>query len=81
MGNLPHEDERLVELVSVQGEMEADILAGILESEGIRVLKKSNMAHGALPFTVDGMGEVKLFVMEEDLTLSRIIIREHIANR
>ncbi len=81
MGNLPHEDERLVELVNIQGEMEADILTGILESEGIRVLKKSNMAHGALPFTVDGMGEVKLCVMEEDVTMARIVIKEYLENR
>ncbi len=71
------DNEKLVELVSVQGEMEAKILYGILESEGIRVLVKSNMAGGALPFTADGMGNVKLFVVEDDLAEANTIIREY----
>ena len=43
----PPDKGRLKELVSVQGEIEAKIIYGILESEGIRVLIKSNMASGA----------------------------------
>ncbi|MCK4538825.1 MAG: DUF2007 domain-containing protein [Candidatus Krumholzibacteria bacterium] len=68
----------LVELMAVQGEMEAKILYGILESEGIRVLVKSEMASGVLPFTADGMGRVRLMVKEEDLTLARVVISEHL---
>ena len=70
--------DELVELIAVQGEMEAKILYGILESEGIRVLVKSEMASGVLPFTADGMGRVKLMVKEEDLTLARVVIGEHL---
>ncbi|MBU8921423.1 MAG: DUF2007 domain-containing protein [Bacteroidales bacterium] len=70
--------DELVELMAVQGEMEAKILYGILESEGIRVLVKSAMASGVLPFTADGMGRVRLMVREEDLTLARVIINEHL---
>ena len=70
--------DELVELMSVQGEMEAKILYGILESEGIRVLLKSEMASGVLPFTADGMGKVRLMVREEDRTLARVVIGEHL---
>jgi hypothetical protein len=70
--------DELVELIAVQGEMEAKILYGILESEGIRVLVKSAMASGVLPFTADGMGRVKLMVREDDLTLARVVIGEHL---
>ncbi len=71
----PPDEGKLKELISVQGEMEARIIYGILESEGIRVLIKSNMASGALPFTVDGMGNVKLFVLEDDLAAAEEIIK------
>ncbi|MBN2071650.1 MAG: DUF2007 domain-containing protein [Candidatus Krumholzibacteriota bacterium] len=72
-----HDEEKLVELVSVQGEIEAKIIYGILEAEGIRTLIKSNMAGGALPFTADGMGNIKLFVTEDDLAKAGEIIREY----
>ena len=71
----PPDEGKLKELISVQGEMEARIIYGILESEGIRVLIKSNMAGGALPFTADGMGNVKLFVLEDDLAAAEEIIK------
>ena len=67
----------LAELTKVQGEMEAKILIGILELEGIRVLMKSDMAHGTLPFTVDGMGEVKLWVMKDDLVKARVVLEQY----
>ncbi len=67
----------LVELTAVQGDIEAKILTGILESEDIKVLVKSDMASGTLPFTVDGMGQVKLFVLKEDLVKARVVLREY----
>ena len=51
-------NEELVELTSAQGAEFAKIITGVLESEGIETLVKDQMAGGALPFTVDGMGEV-----------------------
>ena len=76
MESRPFDEGKLKELISVQGEIEAKIIYGILESEGIRVLIKSNMASGALPFTADGMGNVKLFVLEDDLAAAGEIINE-----
>ena len=76
MESRPFDEGKLKELISVQGEIEAKIIYGILESEGIRVLIKSNMASGALPFTADGMGNVKLFVLEDDFEAAEEIINE-----
>ncbi len=81
MDHTESEEGKLKELVSVQGEIEAKIIYGILESEGIRVLIKSNMASGALPFTADGMGNVRLFVLEDDHASAEEIIREFRKNR
>ncbi|HSG28416.1 MAG TPA: DUF2007 domain-containing protein [Candidatus Krumholzibacterium sp.] len=72
-----HDGEKLAEVISVQGEMEAKLIYGILEAEGIRVLVKSNMASGLLPFTADGMGKVSLLVQEDDLDTARTIIEEY----
>ena len=71
------EDEALVELTAVQGEVEYNIIKGILEGGGIEVLDKQNMAHGTLPFTVDGIGEVKIYVRRSDLAEAREVLRRY----
>ena len=71
------DDEGLVELISVQGEMDAQLLVGILESEGVEVLMKSNQTFSALPFTVDGMGAVRIMVKREDLAEAKKILEAY----
>lgn len=71
------DEEGLVELISVQGEMDAQLLVGILESEGIEVLMKSNQTFSALPFTVDGMGAVRIMVKKEDLEEAKKILEAY----
>lgn len=74
----PEDEDTLVELISVQGEMNAELLVGILESEGIDVMLKSNQTFSALPFTVDGMGAVRILVREADLRKAREVIRAYV---
>lgn len=69
--------DELVMAASEQGETNAQILAGILEAEGIEVMLKSNQAFGALPFTVDGMGEVRILVRRGDFERARKIISQY----
>ncbi len=71
------DEEGLVELISVQGEMDAQLLVGILESEGVEVLMKSNQTFSALPFTVDGMGAVRIMVKKEDLEEAKTILEAY----
>jgi len=54
-------DERLV-TVYVTTQMEAQIIKGRLESEGIPVLLKYESAGLVYGITVDGLGEVKVMV-------------------
>lgn len=75
------DEEGLVELISVQGEMDAQLLVGILESEGIEVLMKSNQTFSALPFTVDGMGAVRIMVKKEDLDEAKTILEAYSGNQ
>ena len=70
-------EEGLVELVSVQGEMNAQVIAGLLDSEGVEAMMRSNQTFSALPFTVDGMGAVRIMVRKEDLEKAKKILEEY----
>ena len=54
--------KKLVEVYRAAGEMEAQVIKGLLENYGIPCLLKSNAAYSVHMFTVDGMGEVKVMV-------------------
>ena len=56
--------EKLVDVYRASGEMEAHVIKGLLESNGIRCILKSDAAFSVHAFTVDGMGEVKVSVLE-----------------
>ena len=56
--------EKLVEVYRASGEMEAHVIKVLLESNGIRCILKSDAAFSVHAFTVDGMGEVKVSVLE-----------------
>ena len=56
--------EELVEVYRAAGELEAQVIKGLLESYGIACLLKSNAAPSVHMFAVDGMGEVKVMVWE-----------------
>ena len=56
--------EKIVEVYKAPSEMEAQVIKGMLESYGIPCFLKSNAAPSVHLFTVDGMGEVKVMVLE-----------------
>ncbi len=70
-------DEKLVELAKVQGDFEAQVLKGMLESEGIEVAVRTGVTPIILPFTVDGLGQVRLFVKESDLDAAKAVMRKN----
>jgi hypothetical protein len=55
---------KMVEVYRAMGEAEAMIIKGLLESNGIACLLKSNAAPSVHVFAVDGMGEVGVMVRE-----------------
>ena len=57
------------------GEVEAQIIKGLLESNGIPCLLKSLAAPSVHVFTVDGMGEVKVMVWESVAEEAKKLIR------
>lgn len=64
-------DERYVVLTRVWGEVEAELLAGFLEGEGIPVRKRTHVPPSVYPVTVDGLAEVEILVPEERLEAAR----------
>jgi len=54
--------EPMVEVYRAAGEMEAQVIKGLLESYGIPCFLKSHAAPSVHMFAVDGMGEVKVMV-------------------
>ena len=57
--------EKLVEVYKATGELEALVIKGLLECNGIPCLLKSHAAPSVHVLTVDGLGEVKIMVWEK----------------
>jgi len=66
--------EELVEVYNAAGEVEAQIIKGLLESNGIPCLLKSLAAPSVHVFAVSGMGEVKVMVWESTAEKARRLI-------
>ena len=56
--------EKLVEVYRARTQMEAQVIKGLLESFNIPVVLKSNAAASVHLFTMDGMAEVSVMVLE-----------------
>ena len=70
-----NKSEGLVEVYRAVGEAEAQIIKGLLESNGIPCLLKSQAAPSVHAFIGDGMGEVKVMVRESAAEKARRLIR------
>ena len=67
---------KMVEVYQAAGEAQAQIIKGLLESNGIYCLLKSNAAPSIHMFTIDGMGVVKVMVEESVAEKAKGLIRE-----
>jgi len=67
--------QKLIEVYRANGEMEAQIIKGLLESQGIPCLLKGDAARTIYGLTVDGLGEVKIMVWESMAEKARKLIK------
>lgn len=74
---LRHEELLLVH--EAQGDVEADVIRSLLRSHGIPTLSTGTMTQSVYPFTMDGLGKIKLMVRADDLARAREVIRDHFA--
>ena len=65
----------MVEVYRAAGEMEAQVIKGLLESYGIPCLFKGDAARTIYGLTVDGLGEVRIMVQESMAEEARRLIR------
>ncbi len=72
------EQERgeLKELTSVWGKAEAAVVMAFLESHGISCVTRGRILQDIYPFSVDGLGEIKLCVLEKDYAAARTLLDE-----
>jgi hypothetical protein len=68
--------EKLVEVYTARTEMEAEVIKGLLESFGIPSCFKSNAAPSVHWFTMDGMGEVRVMVLDSMAEEARKLIED-----
>jgi len=66
--------EKLVEVYQARHEMEAQVIKSLLESYNIPCFFKSNAAPSVHMFTVDGMAEVKVMVLDSMADRARELI-------
>ena len=67
--------QKLVEVYRAAGEMEAQVIKGLLESYGIPCFLKGDAARTIYGLTVDGLGEVKIMVRESMTEQARKLIK------
>lgn len=58
------------------GEMEAGIIKGLLESNGIICMTESVASPSVHVFNIDGMGETRILVNEADADMATRLIEE-----
>ncbi len=59
--------EEWIRLTTVIGEVQANLLAGFLAGEGIRVKFRTHVPHSVYPITVNGLAEVQIMVRSDEL--------------
>ena len=65
----------MVEVYKASGEIEAQVVKGLLESYDIPCLLKSLASPSVHTFAVDGMGEVRVMVWESMAEKAKSLIR------
>ena len=66
--------EKLAEVYKASNEMEAQVIKSLLESFNIHSFLKAHAAPSVHMFTIDGLGEVRVMVREEDADTARLLI-------
>jgi hypothetical protein len=63
------------EVYKAWGSAEAGVVKSFLESHGISCLFKGMVVQSVHPFTMDGLGEIKILVSEKDQALAEELLK------
>jgi len=74
----PNDDENLdlVEVHKAFGPAEAEVIRTMLESYGIPCIFRGKVLQSVLPFSADGMGEIKVLVPKKDLARAKKLVEQ-----
>ena len=64
----------LTVIFRTQSDIEANVVRGLLEARGIQSLLSSALSHAIFPLSIDGLGEVRLSVRDDQADLARQVI-------
>ena len=70
-------DAGLVEVYTAAGDIEALVIKGLLESDGIMCSLSSDIPHAVLPVEIDGLGAVRISVSDADAERAAQLIADH----
>ena len=68
----------LKELHKVWGPIEAEVVKGYLESNGIPCIFRGKVVQSVHPFSADGLGEIKIFVAEKDYSKAKELLKKKV---
>lgn len=63
------------EVTKAWGSAEAEVIKSFLQSHGIPCLMKGLVVQSVHPFSMDGLGEIKILVPEKDLDLAEKLLK------
>lgn len=76
MNNDREKNQELKEVCKVWGPAEAEVIKSYLKSNGISCVLKGLVVQSIHPFSADGLGEIKVFVLEKDYTLAKKLLKD-----
>jgi len=68
---------KLKELCRAMGSVEAEVIRSFLASNGISSVLGGTMVQSIYPFSVDGLGEIKILVSETDFPLAKKLLENN----
>jgi hypothetical protein len=69
------------EVYKAWGSPEAEVIKSFLESQDIPCLLKGLVVQSVHPFTMDGLGEIKILVPEKDHALAEKLLKSRIEEK
>ena len=68
-----------VEITKIYGAVQAELLRGLLEAQGIEVLLSQEGAAKAIGINIGAMGDTQLLVRSEDVDAARKLLKQYAA--
>lgn len=69
------QESEFKEVYKAWGSAEAEVIKSFLQSHGIPSLLKGLVVQSVHPFTMDGLGEIKILVPEKDYDLAEKLLK------